>query len=65
MDGKSFIFVVAFLAAVVLVILGIFSMAFDNLAFTSPKVYLDFMFAGLLAILAVFQFKVFEAGEKC
>ena len=40
MDGKSFIFVVAFLAAVVLVILGIFSMVFDNLTITSSKVYL-------------------------
>ena len=51
MDGKSFIFVVAFLAAVVLVILGIFSMVFDNLTITSSKVYLDFIFAGVLAFL--------------
>ena len=64
MDGKSFIFVVAFLAAVVLVILGIFSMVFDNLTITSSKVYLDFIFAGVLAVMAIFQYKALECGEK-
>ena len=45
MDAKSFIFVVAFVAAVVLVIMGIFSMVFDNLTISSSKVYLDFILA--------------------
>ena len=45
MDGKSFIFVTAFVAAVVLVIMGIFSMVFDNLTISSSKVYLDFILA--------------------
>lgn len=64
MDGKSIVFVVAFIAAVVLVILGIFSMVFDNLTITSSKVYLDFIFAGVLAFLAIIQFKALECGEK-
>lgn len=64
MDGKSFIFVVAFVAAVVLVIMGIFSMVFDNLTISSSKVYLDFIFAGVLAVLAIFQYKALECGEK-
>ena len=64
MDAKSFIFVVAFVAAVVLVIMGIFSMVFDNLTISSSKVYLDFIFAGVLAVLAIFQYKALECGEK-
>jgi heme/copper-type cytochrome/quinol oxidase subunit 4 len=64
MDGKSFVFVVAFVAAVVLVILGIFSMVFDNLTISSSKVYMDFIFAGVLAVLAIIQFKALESGEK-
>ena len=64
MDGKSFIFVVAFLAAVVLVIMGIFSMVFDNLTISSSRVYLDFIFAGVLAVMAIFQYKALECGEK-
>ena len=64
MDAKSFIFTVAFIAAVVLVILGIFSMVFDNLTISSSRVYLDFIFAGVLAVLAIFQYKALEYGEK-
>ena len=64
MDGKSFIFVVAFVAAVVLVVLGIFSMVFDNLTISSSKVYMDFIFAGVLAFLAIIQYKALESGEK-
>ena len=64
MDGKSFIFVVAFVAAVVLVIMGIFSMVFDNLTISSSRVYLDFIFAGVLAVMAIFQYKALECGEK-
>lgn len=64
MDAKSFIFVVAFVAAVVLVIMGIFSMVFDNLTITSSRVYLDFIFAGVLAVMAIFQYKALECGEK-
>ena len=64
MDAKSFIFVVAFVAAVVLVILGIFSMVFDNLTISSSRVYLDFIFAGVLAVMAIFQYKALECGEK-
>jgi len=64
MDAKSFVFVVAFVAAVVLVILGIFSMVFDNLTISSSKVYMDFIFAGVLAVLAIIQFKALESGEK-
>ena len=45
MDGKSFIFVVAFVAAAILVLMGIFSMVIDNLAITSSRVYLDLIFA--------------------
>ncbi len=64
MDAKSFIFVVAFVAAVVLVIMGIFSMVFDNLTISSSRVYLDFIFAGVLAVMAIFQYKALECGEK-
>lgn len=64
MDGKSFFFVVAFLVATILVILGIFSMVFDNLTITSSRVYMDFIFAGVLVVLGIIQFKSLESGEK-
>ena len=64
MDAKSFIFVVAFIAAVVLVILGIFSMVFDNMTISSSRVYLDFIAAGVLAVLGIIQYKALESGEK-
>ena len=64
MDGKSFIFIVSFLTAGVLAVLGVYAMVFENVAVTSPKVYMDFIFAAVLAIMAVLQFKVFESGEK-
>ncbi len=64
MDGKSFIFVVAFVAAAILVLMGIFSMVIDNLAITSSRVYLDFIFAGVLAVMAIIQFKALECSEK-
>ena len=64
MDGKSFIFIVSFLTAGVLAVLGVYAMVFENAAVTSPKVYMDFIFAAVLAIMAVLSFKVFESGEK-
>lgn len=64
MDEKSFFFVVAFVIAAILVILGVFSMVLDNQAITSSKVYLDFIFAGVLAVMAIIQFKALESCEK-
>ena len=64
MDGKSFLFVVAFVVAGILVLLGIFSMVIDHLAITSSMVYLDFIFAVILAVMAIIQFKALEASEK-
>jgi hypothetical protein len=64
MDGKSLIFIVAFLVAGVLAVLGVYAMVFENATIASPKVYMDFIFAGILAIMAVLQFKVLEANEK-
>lgn len=39
-------------------------MVFDNLTITSSRVYLDFIFAGVLAFLAIIQFKALDCGEK-
>jgi hypothetical protein len=64
MDGKSLFFIVAFLVAGVLAVLGVYAMVFENATIASPKVYMDFIFAGILAIMAVLQFKVLEANEK-
>ena len=64
MDGKSLIFIVAFFVAGVLAVLGVYAMVFENATIASPKVYMDFIFAGILAIMAVLQFKVLEANEK-
>lgn len=64
MDGKSFIFIIAFAVAGILALLGVYAMAFENALMSSPKVMMDFIFAGVIAFLAVLQFKVFESAEK-
>ena len=64
MDGKSFIFIVSFLVAGVLAVLGVYAMVFENATISTPKVYMDFIFAGVLAFLSILQFKVFETAEK-
>ena len=64
MDGKSFIFIIAFAVAGILALLGVYAMAFNNLPATTPSVMMDFIFAGVLAFMAVLQYKVFESAEK-
>ncbi len=64
MDGKSFIFIIAFAVAGILALLGVYAMAFENALISSPKVMMDFIFAGVIAFLAILQFKVFESAEK-
>ena len=64
MDGKSLIFVVTFVIAGVLALLGVYAMAFNNLPATTPSVMMDFIFAGVLAFMAVLQYKVFESAER-
>ena len=64
MDGKSFIFIIAFAVAGILALLGVYAMAFNGLAATKPSVMMDFIFAGVIAFLAVLQFKVIESAEK-
>ena len=64
MDGKSFIFIVSFLTAGVLAVLGVYAMVFENATVASPKVYMDFIAAAVLAVMSILSFKVFESGEK-
>ena len=64
MDGKSFIFIVSFLVAGVLAVLGVYAMVLENVTIASPKVYMDFIFAGVLAVMSLLQFKVLETNEK-
>ena len=64
MDGKSLVFIITFVIAGVLALLGVYAVAFQNALVTSPKVMMDFIFAGVIAFLAVLQFKVFESAEK-
>ena len=64
MDTKSFIFIVTFLSATVLAALAGYAMLFEKAPISSPKIYMDFIFAGVLAITSIFTFKVLETGEK-
>ena len=64
MDGKSLVFIITFVIAGVLALLGVYAVAFQNALVTSPKVMMDFIFAGVLAFLAIIQFKALECGEK-
>ena len=64
MDGKSLVFIITFVIAGVLALLGVYAVAFQNSLVTSPKVMMDFIFAGVLAVMAILQYKVFESAEK-
>lgn len=64
MNGKSFIFVITFAVAGILALLGVYAMAFEGALITSPKTSMDFIFAAVLAVMAVLQYKVLEANEK-
>lgn len=64
MDGKSLVFIITFVIAGVLALLGVYAVAFQNALVTSPKVMMDFIFAGVLAVMAILQYKVFESAEK-
>ena len=64
MDGKSLVFIITFVIAGVLALLGVYAVAFQNALVTSPKGMMDFIFAGVLAVMAILQYKVFESAEK-
>ena len=64
MDGKSLVFIITFVIAGVLALLGVYAVAFQNALVTSPKVMMDFIFAGVLAVMAILQYKVVESAEK-
>lgn len=64
LDGKSIIFFITFVVSGILVLLAVHAMSFQNLPITTPRVYMDFIFAGILAILAVVQYKIIETTEK-
>ena len=64
MDGKSLVFIITFVIAGVLALLGVYAVAFQNALVTSPKVMMDFIFAGVLAVMAILQYKFFESAEK-
>jgi len=64
LDGKSIIFFITFVVAGVLAVLGVHAMSFQNMAITSPRVYMDFLFAGILAVMAIVSYKILETTEK-
>lgn len=64
MDTKSFMFFAFMVSAIVFASLAGYGMIFEKLAIGSPKIYTDFIFAGVLAVMSIFVFKIVETSEK-
>ena len=64
LDKKTIVFLNVFLVAGGLALLGCYAIAYEGATITSVKPMLDFVFAGILGILAIAQYKIFEAAEK-
>jgi len=64
LDMKTLVFLIVFLVAGGLVLLGCYSIAYEGATITSMKTLCDFSVAGILGILAIAQYKIFETAEK-
>lgn len=64
LDMKTLVFLIAFLVAGGLVLLGCYAIAYQGATFTSMKTLSDFGVAGILVILGIAQYKIFETAEK-
>ncbi len=64
LDMKSIVFVIVFVIAGALALLGCYAIAYEGHSITSAKPLMDFAFAIIVGILAVAQYKIFETAEK-
>ena len=64
LDMKTIVFLIVFLVAGGLVLLGCYAIAYEGATITSMKPLCDFSVAAVLGILAIAQYKIFEASEK-
>ena len=64
LDMKTLVFLIVFIVSGGLALLGCYAIAYEGQTITSMKPMMDFIFAGILGILAIAQYKIFEAAEK-
>ncbi|MBR3464163.1 MAG: hypothetical protein IKH23_03725 [Clostridiales bacterium] len=64
LDMKSIVFIIVFVIAGGLAVLGCYSIAYEGQTITSVKPLMDFAFAIIVGALAIAQYKIFEAAEK-
>ena len=64
LDMKTIVFLIVFLVAGGLVLRGCYAIDYEGATITSMKPACDFAVAAILGILAVAQYKIFEASEK-
>ena len=64
MDMKSFFFIVAAATGAIFFLLGLYAVAYEGLTMTSTRPLLDFIFAVVIGIMGLIQYKVIETSEK-
>ena len=64
LDMKTIVFLIVFIIAGGLALLGCYAIAYEGATITSMKPMMDFVFAGILGVLAITQYKIFESAEK-
>ena len=64
MDMKSFFFIVAAATGAIFFLLGLYAIAYEGLTMTSMRPLMDFIFAIVIGIMGVIQYKVIETSEK-
>ena len=64
MDMKSFFFIVAAATGAIFFLLGLYAVAYEGLTMTSTRPLLDFIFAVVIGIMGLIQYKVIEPTEK-
>jgi chromate transport protein ChrA len=64
MDMKTIVFLIAFVTAGALALLGVYAIAYQGASITSAKTSMDFIFAAIIGVLAIAQYKIIETAEK-
>ena len=64
LDMKTIVFLIAFVTAGVLALLGCYARAYEGASITSAQPAMDLIFSALIGILAIAQYKIIETAEK-
>ena len=64
MDMKSLFFIIAAVTGSIFFLLGLYAVAYEGLTMASMRPAMDFIFAVVIIIMGVIQYKVIETTEK-